>query len=64
MTCGKGDLTLNKSAYSEFKCDRERLLALVSRDIRLVLIAAILAIALPPSPALLLRALATLMGRI
>jgi len=50
------------SAYCAFKNDRARLLALVSRDVRMVLIAIALACTLPSTPALLLRAVATVIS--
>lgn len=43
-------------AYCAFKDDQARLLALVSRDVRLVLIALVLAFALPAASGLVVRA--------
>jgi hypothetical protein len=52
--------TSRGSAYCAFKRDRERLLALVSRDLRLVLITVVVALTLPSSSGLLSSALALL----
>jgi hypothetical protein len=38
-----------KNAYASFKCDRDRLWALISRDLRIVAITAICATASTPS---------------
>lgn len=38
-----------RSPYSAFRSDRDRLWALVSRDVRLVLIALLVAVATPPA---------------
>ena len=49
----KPDKAGEHSPYCAFRKDRDRLLALVSRDIRLVLIAVLVALAAPSAPALL-----------
>jgi hypothetical protein len=59
MAVGKTGKKLDKpvdhSPYCAFRSDRERLWALVSRDIRLVLIACFLAVATPPASSRLLQ---------
>lgn len=50
-----GPETARGGAYCAFKNDRERRLALVSRDIRLVAIAVVVAFALPAVPGIATR---------
>jgi hypothetical protein len=50
------------SAYCAFKDDRNRLLALISRDVRLVIMAVIAALALQFGPLPGVRSLLLLMG--
>jgi hypothetical protein len=52
-----GPETGQGGAYCAFKNDRARLLALVSRDIRLVAIAVVVALAVPAVPSIVARVL-------
>lgn len=52
----------DRSPYCVFKSDHHRLWALISRDVRLVLIACLLAVAAPSAPSQLSLAWAAIVG--